>query len=529
LTLIRWFILAERKLYSMSRTDNTLRNIFWGVVLKGTTVVLPFITRTFIIKEIGIEYLGLSSLFGSVLTMLSLAEMGVSNAIVSCMYKPIAEHDIPTICAFMNYYKRAYRVIGAIILIIGLLMMPFLDVFIEGDIPSDINIYALYLIYLFNISVSYFLFAYKSCLFVANQRNDVNSRIQTVCFILQSAVQIVLLLLYRNYYCYAIVIPAFSISANLLTAYFAEKCYPEYKSYGELSTEHAAEIRKKTAGMMIAKVSSTIRSGLDNLFVSAFLGLQAVAVYSNYYYIVTAVIGFIQLIEPAMLAGIGNSLAIDQKEKNYRDFNMFNFMLQWIVGCCSIYILCLIQPFMELWVGKSFMLHNAMAALCAIYLFMSCIGIVRVIYTHALGKWWEARYLGLIDIVINLILNYAFVKRWDIYGILAATIIDIAIVSIPWPTYFLFRDYFGIEKYKGFLKFYLKSFLVAGITGMLVYSVCNILHTGNRLADITIRFVLCSLMINASYFLIYRKSLLFEDTKQFIQISLKNMQRRMPN
>ena len=53
----------------------------------------PFIIRTILIKSLGADYLGLNSLFTSILTVLNLAELGFSSAVVFNMYKPIAEND----------------------------------------------------------------------------------------------------------------------------------------------------------------------------------------------------------------------------------------------------------------------------------------------------------------------------------------------------------------------------------------------------------------------------------------------------
>ena len=145
----------------INRTKNTIWNILWGVLNKIINIVLPFISRTVVIYILGSEYIGLSSLFTSILQVLNLAELGVSSAIVFSMYKPIAEDDDKTICALMNLYRKLYRIIGCIILAIGIMLMPFLDHFIKGTYPGDINIYILYLLYLSNTVIGYFIFAYK--------------------------------------------------------------------------------------------------------------------------------------------------------------------------------------------------------------------------------------------------------------------------------------------------------------------------------------------------------------------------------
>ena len=58
----------------LERTLNAKRNIVWGVLNKIVEVIAPFITRTSIIYVLGTEYLGLNSLFSSILSILNLTE-----------------------------------------------------------------------------------------------------------------------------------------------------------------------------------------------------------------------------------------------------------------------------------------------------------------------------------------------------------------------------------------------------------------------------------------------------------------------
>ena len=126
-----------------ARTKNTLRNIAFGSVNRIINIVLPFISRTVILYVMGTQYLGLSSLFSSILSFLSLTELGVGAAMVYSMYKPIAENDYTTIRALLNLYRKLYRIIGTVILIIGLLLIPFLKILVPEELPPEINLYLL--------------------------------------------------------------------------------------------------------------------------------------------------------------------------------------------------------------------------------------------------------------------------------------------------------------------------------------------------------------------------------------------------
>ena len=169
-----------------SRTLNAKRNMLASLINRIVSMLLPFVTRTIFIYSLGSLYLGLNSIFSSVLSVLSLAELGVGTAMVYSMYKPIANGDAETVCALLNLYRKIYRIIGAVILVLGLAFTPFLPHIIKGAVPADINLYVLYFINLFSTVVSYFLFAYKNSLLTASQRMDVISHIDTGVYTLLS-------------------------------------------------------------------------------------------------------------------------------------------------------------------------------------------------------------------------------------------------------------------------------------------------------------------------------------------------------
>lgn len=221
----------------IEKTKNASRNIIFGISLKIYQILLPFIMRTVMMYTIGVEYLGLNSLFTSVLQVLNLAEFGVGSAMVFSMYKPIAEDDSVTICALMKLYKIYYSIIGGIILICGLGLTPFIPRLISGEIPSDMNVYILYLLNLFATVMTYWLFAYRNSILQAHQRNDVVSKVTLGTETVKYFLQIIALILFHNYYYFVIVLLFTQILNNLFTAVAAKKIFPQYNPEGNLPKE----------------------------------------------------------------------------------------------------------------------------------------------------------------------------------------------------------------------------------------------------------------------------------------------------
>ena len=174
-----------------NRTVNAKRNGFWGMISRVIGLLLPFLSRTVIIRVLGAEYLGLNGLFSSILTVLNLTELGVGSAIVYSMYKPIATGDAELVCALLKLYRKIYKAIGVSIIIIGMILMPFIQYLVSGDIPSDVNLYILFGLYILNTAVSYLLFAYKKSLIHACQRDDVTSKLTIITDIVLNISQII--------------------------------------------------------------------------------------------------------------------------------------------------------------------------------------------------------------------------------------------------------------------------------------------------------------------------------------------------
>ena len=315
----------------LERKKNSIRNIEFGFLNKIITIIFPFIMRTALIYTMGSEYLGLSSLFSSILQVLSLSELGIGSAMVFELYRPIAENDTKKICKLQNLYKKIYRTIGIVILALGICILPFLGVFIKDGYPTDVNIYVLYVLYLLNSSASYLLYAYKSTLLTAYQRRDIISNIGTVVHIFLYAMQLICLINFHNYYTYVIWLPIFTIIENIITAIYVKKMYPDCEPKGKLDKEEIKSIFVRVRDLFGHKLSAVVTNSVDTIVISSFIGLNMVTIYNNYYYLMSAISGILDIVYQGILAGIGNSLVAESIEKNKKDFDKFFFINAWIV------------------------------------------------------------------------------------------------------------------------------------------------------------------------------------------------------
>lgn len=504
----------------IERTRNAARNIVFGVTLKAYQIVVPFFMRTAVIYLMGVQYLGLGSLFSSILQVLNLAELGVGAAMVFSMYKPIAEDDEDTICALMKLYRIYYRVIGLVIAGVGCALTPFIPRLIKSGVPDNINVYALYLLNLGATVLSYWLFAYKNSILSAHQRNDIGSKISMITSSLQYAVQLLVMWLTKNYYLYVIVALLTQALTNVITAFCADRLYPQYKPRGKLDKTAVYEINRKVRDLFTAKIGGVVYDSADTIVISAFLGLTMLAVYQNYYYILNSVFGFVVILFSACSAGIGNSLIVESREKNFADFKKMTFIITWIAVFCTACLICLYQPFMELWVGKDLMLPFFAVICLAIYFFVRLYNQLFNSYKDAAGMWHEDRFRPLAASAVNLIVNLILVQFIGIYGIVLSTVIAITFVGVPWLLYNLFTVIFDRKNLRPYLKSLGIYSAATAVICAVTFAACQSIRA-SLLPTLLIRVVICCAVPNLAFYLMFRHSDEFAQTLVLVNTMTK--------
>ena len=486
----------------LNRKKNSIRNVVYGTIYRFVSILGPFVVRTAMIYIMGNEYVGLNSLFTSILSFLSLAELGVGSALVFSMYKPIAQDDTETINALYALYRRLYKIIGSIIFAIGLLLIPVLPMLVKKDLPPDVNIYVIYLVYLVNTVLSYWLYGYKQSLLNAFQRSDIISKRAIIINILMCIAQIVSLLLWHDYYFYIIWLPICTALTNIVNKIIVDKMFPQYKCEGKVSKELSDSIKKNVVALFGTKANSIVLHATDNIVISAFLGLGLVGKYGNYYYIMNSICVFVKIIYSSITAGLGNSLQTETVDKNYNDFKFLSFANAWIVTFCATSLLCLYQPFMEIWVKKDSMLDMGVVILLVVYFYVYMIRRVVLTYKDAAGIWWEDKFRPYVVMIVNLVLNVVLCQYIGIYGILISTIVSM-FVAIPWENYTVFKFIFHNSFKEYYLKMALYLVVGVGIAG-LTFFVCSYAPKG--VAGILFRAIICVIVPNVIWLALFLKT-----------------------
>lgn len=510
----------------IDRKRNAVNGTLTGFIHIIVQVVFPFAIRSVFIRTIGMEYLGLNSLFTAVLQVLNLAELGVSSALVFSMYRPIVEDDEEKICQLMNLYKVYYRIIGLVILGIGLILVPFLPYLIKSDIPGDVNIYVLYALNLGTTVLSYWIFAYYNSLFEAHQRNDILNLISVSVNIVMFSLQIVILIVFRNYYMFLVVKVGGQIVTSLMTSLAARKCYPKYRPRGRLPKDERKAINLKIKDVFVARLGGVVNNSVDSIVVSAFLGLQLLAIYQNYYYVISSLMALFQIFFNACMAGVGNSLIVRDCEENKKLLYNIHYIVYAALNFCCASLICLYQPFMELWVGNEYVLPFPFVILFAVYLYAEEAPRTFFMFKDAGGIWKQDRVRGLTVVAVNIVLNLTLTPIIGLYGIILSTIASLLLVALPWVVYNTNKYLFRIDLRKYLQRLGLYTLVIAADAAALGF-LCSFITFDSLWLTLLIRLLLCTLLSNGVFLLCFRKLEENQYLKETVRSGLRKIRSRI--
>ena len=488
-----------------SRTEYSLINMFTGMVGDVINTAVGFACRVIFVRMLGSEYLGVKGLFTNILSVLSLAELGIGSAIIYALYKPLAEKDQDKIAAIMQYYKKAYAVIGMVVAALGLSAMPFLDKIIRTQPNIKESIYLIYLLYLFNSVASYF-FSYRSALLTASQRQYIVQGYNYVITILVSILQIIFLVLTHEYLSYLIIRIVGSLGYNIWISQKAVKDYPYIRNRNvpPLSAGERRSLFVNIRALAINKLSGVLVNSTDNIAITYFSGLSSVGFASNYTALSSMVGSTIGLVFNALPGSVGNLNATASEENRYRFFNVLNLTNFWLFGWGAIGIALVSTDLVKVLYGPQYELPLKIPLMIALNSFS--IGMLQAVYTYksTLGLFRYGQFLLFFTGFINLALDVVLGRRLGTFGIFLATFIARATTNLWYEPYAVYR--YGLKKSPWiYWKRYARYLLVLGIAGGLSFLLCR-LCTFPAIVNAIVKFIICCVVPNSIFVLFFRNA-----------------------
>lgn len=487
------------------RTENSIKNSISSIVLNIISMLIGFIAQALFIRILGAEFLGLNGLFSNILTMLSIFELGIGNAIIFNLYKPIANNNIEEIKSLMNFYKKAYRIIALIIGCLGLSLLPFLT-YIVGKTTVEINLQYIYILFLIS-TVSSYLMVYKRNLLYANQKNYIINYIHIIYLIILNISQIVILMLTKNYYIYLIIKICCQLLENIVLTCICNKMYKflNEKNIKKLAPKIEKDIFNKVKAIFFHKIGTIIINGTDNIIISYFLGVITVGIYSNYYMVINAVsILFGQTIT-SITASVGNMLATESTTKKMNIFKKIRFFNFWLSCFSATSILVIIQPFIKMWVGKEYLLNFSVVIALVFNYFQKSMRNVYITFKDSGGIWEEDKFIPLIESIVNIVCSIVLLKIFGLIGVFLGTIISGLILWCYSYPKFVYKNMLG-GNYKQYIKETIGYILIFCLISILTNHIANIVSINNIYLQIFINCIICLIVSNVILWMIFKNT-----------------------
>lgn len=408
------------------RAEKVVRNIFYDYLGNILTIIVGFVSKTVFIYTLGQEYLGLSGLYTNVLTVLSLAELGIGSAITFELYKPLASKNDELLYNLMDFYKKAYQIIGWIILAIGIILIPFLEYIIKFETNVDINYTVLYILFLLNSVFSYWFNAYKATILIASQQKYLTKKIEYILVIVQTVIQMIVLFVWNSYMLYLIVGIIRSIVQNYMVARKADTVFPFLKQRKQAHLEKTVKRRiyNNIYAMSLYKVSGVVVNSTDNIIISAFISTNVLGKYSLYNYIIVSIKSFLGIIFDSFVAAIGDFNATEANDKKKKLFDTIFFLSFVLFGMISVGLVQVSSLFVSLWAGDEYLMKNSTVILMVLVFFISGLENATYIFRTGCGLYNVAKYRPVFSAIINLGVSIILVHYIGIDGVFIGTIVS---------------------------------------------------------------------------------------------------------
>lgn len=446
----------------MSRLENSAKNIAFSF---GNTIfssILSFISRTVFIHILGTDYLGLSGLLGNVLGFLSISELGIATAIGFSLYKPLAEKDYKVVSSLMSLYRKAYSIIGILVLVSGIPLFFFLDFFIPADQQPAGTDFA-YFAFLANMVVSYFL-SYKTTLISSDNQAfrlvPINMAVNTA----QTVLQIFVLVLTRNYVVYLVTQIVCSIILMSLQNIYITRQYSEvdFSSKDKLPREKAIEIKRNVTGLIIAKIGDYLVNSTDNLIITKLVSIAATGVYSNYLLIRNMINGFISTLFGGITASMGNVVAIESDEKKLKIFDTTFFCAFLIYSTEATCFMSLFNLFIgDIWIGRNYIFSAGTVSIIVLNNYLTGLRMPLITMKGAAGKYLEDTWIPFGFAIVNLVASILLVKPYGVAGVFLGTIIGSLLTADWYRPFVIYRTVFHAPVQNYFKKYIM--YLILGI------------------------------------------------------------------
>lgn len=431
-----------------------LLNIGVSIVFKVLLLIGSILVRRFLIQYIGNDANGLSSLYISVIGVLTVAELGVGEAITFCMYKPIVEQDQEKVAALYLLFKRLYTIIGTMIFFAGLIVMLFLPQLAKDYSTINVNLYLTFFLTLISVVLTYGYSA-KTSLLNAFKNNYIATTITSCGTLIEDILKIIVIIATRSFVgyliCRIIAVLLQWVATSLITNY---KYHEVLHRKASIDTEDKKQIINNIKAMFIHKIGTVLVNTADSVIISAFIGVVVLGKYGNYTTIMTSMTGLLSLFFYPLTSIVGH-IFVSASRAEMKKYFYFFYGLNYILGtvfCLGYY--AVIDNVITLCFGNNLELSRGVAFVITLNYFIQFLRTSTLMFRSSTGTFYHDRWKPLIEGTVNVVLSVALVNIVGITGVIIATIITNLLINDIVEPHVVFK--YALQR--GTKKFYIINY-----------------------------------------------------------------------
>lgn len=495
-----------------SRSEYVVKNAATTVTLQIVKNLLDFVGRIIFVRILGAEYTGVNTLFTEILTVLSFTELGIGNAMIFSLYKPLAEKDTEKIKSLMRLYALSYRVIGVVIAIVGIGVIPFLDLIVGEVSYVKENLVVLYILFLANTVLSYF-FIYNRSLIVADQKSYLVGIYREVFHAIRVVAQSIFLIVTRSIIPYLIIMIICTFLNNLFVTYKAKKMYPYLndKDIKPLAKEEKKGIFANVKALVVYKVGNIMLESTSSIFISMLVNVLTVGLYGNYKMIINVFKTVGNQVMESLIASIGNLNAEGTKEKKLTVFNDMYYLNAWFYGFTAVGLGLFLTPVVQILFGEGNEITSAAVWAACIYYYVANMHYPCYAYRTTAGLFIYGKFVPLLCTILNVILSIVLGMKFQLVGILMASTISRMFTFEVIDPLLVYKRVFEKSAIGYFVKYVLYFALTAVNALICQFVVSKIPVEG--IVGLIIKVIAVTVVYNAIYLLVTCRSKEFVDVK----------------
>lgn len=472
------------------RTFKTTRNLIVSLALQILVFILNYISRIIFVQYLDSSYLGINSLFTNVISVFTLAELGISTALTYSFYKPLKENDEERICQLVHYFSRIYLIISGVVLVIGLAFIPLLPYVV--NLPNNIdNLYWYYVMFVVETACSY-LFVHKTTLLVADQQNYLINIVIAIFEIIKFALRILFLILFRNYFIYLGVGIGTYIVSNFIKSYIADRCYPflKKKSITKLPKEEKDKIFKNVRSTFLYRLCGVLESNTDSILISIMIGTIVVGYYSNYIVVVSSIVSIINMIFASVKSSVGNYLLeVSDVSKRLSLYLTLEKLNQIIIGICVCCFFGVFDDFILFSYGEKYLLTFSVLFAIVLNFYTSNIKQNTWVFRETAGIFDQVKYLPLVSMILNIGLSVLLGYFFGVFGILIATTISRLAYPFWREPMILYREVFKTSSVSYLINMFVYMIFAMGV-GVGTYYLCDLVQLNSLIINIIVKLLI---------------------------------------